>query len=336
MRPLPCLPPAWIGLLTTIVSFCAPASATTWDEPWHEDVVRNAVSFVQVDVLESDAEGFRARLVKHLAGETTPAEFRVTGFSMLRIGSMTMSADGHSELSLQFNPQLRYYLFLAREADTPPGEYLVATPTTGWAKVVDDGVHATYRHSYHQALVPEDLYEASQSAIFRHLHDPSSVEAQEREAVRRLFATLLTQEPRDVQEDADLFFRQHVALECFRYFGEEDDLPLLEPFLACSGWHVQISAVRALAGVDCEESRARLLEFLRASDRDPFAQVMAVWGLRRQDDRSVLPRLKELLPTASERETGFGGNIMDPRIGTRFPDSVKVALEKLIREWEAD
>jgi hypothetical protein len=34
--------------------------------------------------------------------------------------------------------------------------------------------------------------------------------------------------------------------------------------------------------------------------------------------------------TASTEENGFGGNIMDPRVCTHFPD-VKDALEKLIK-----
>jgi hypothetical protein len=64
-----------------------------------------------------------------------------------------------------------------------------------------------------------------------------------------------------------------------------------------------------------------------------FAKVMAVWGLKRQDARDSAERLKKLQETASTEEVGFESNIMDPRIGTRFPDSVKAAIQELLEEW---
>ena len=48
---------------------------------------------------------------------------------------------------------------------------------------------------------------------------------------------------------------------------------------------------------------------------------------------ALLPRLQELVPTMAEVETGFGGDIMDPRIGTAFPHTVKKAAEALVEAW---
>src|SRR5262249_41630705 len=56
--------------------------------------------------------------------------------------------------------------------------------------------------------------------------------------------------------------------------------------------------------------------------------------LRPRDGGEYLPKLREFAKTAPDAETGFGGNIMDPRVGTRFPGSVKVACEQLVDEWE--
>lgn len=39
------------------------------------------------------------------------------------------------------------------------------------------------------------------------------------------------------------------------------------------------------------------------------------------------------LLVCADQETGFGGNIMDPRIGTYFPESVKDSIKVLLDEW---
>ncbi len=42
------------------------------------------------------------------------------------------------------------------------------------------------------------------------------------------------------------------------------------------------------------------------------------------------------LRSASMDEVGFGGDIMDPRVATSFPASVKDALNELLHFWEQD
>ena len=87
-----------------------------------------------------------------------------------------------------------------------------------------------------------------------------------------------------------------------------------------------------MSRIDTPAARARLFAFL-TEDREGFAKVMAVWGLRRLDAREFLERLVAFIPNAATEKTGFGGSIMDPRVGTRFPASVKAAAEELVARW---
>jgi len=61
--------------------------------------------------------------------------------------------------------------------------------------------------------------------------------------------------------------------------------------------------------------------------------VMCVWGLKRLLAREMIPRLEAFLKRGENQEAGFGGNIMDPRVGTFFPSSVKEAIAALLAEW---
>jgi hypothetical protein len=45
-------------------------------------------------------------------------------------------------------------------------------------------------------------------------------------------------------------------------------------------------------------------------------------------------RIVAYLPDAPSEETGLGMNIMDPRIGTVFPGSLKEALTELVADWK--
>ena len=314
----------------------APLSAygTTWDEPWMDEVLRDADSFVKIKVVESKPEQLTARVTKRLAGARTPEEIRVVGFSLLQIGSTTAGIK-NSELAMGFNPQLEYYLFLKK--GKKEGEYLIATPTTGWAKIIKSGVNATYRHSYHQAIVSEDVYETTMTAIFARIHGEKIDETK----VRAFMKEQLSQEPALVEKsqgDKDViakFCLQHAALETFRYLGREEDLPRIDPFLKADDFHVQISAVRAISRITSDGVKKRLIEFIEA-DRRGFAKVMAVWGLEDLDAREMEARLKKFVNEGKDEETGFGGNLMDPRVGTHFPKSVKTAVERLLAVWAGD
>jgi hypothetical protein len=306
---------------------------TTWNEPWHEDVVKNAESFVKLEVTSRDeTRSFKGKVLAHLAGEKTPAEITVDRFYML---NLTSTSSGHGP-ELRFNVGFTGYFFLkkAKEGES----FAIATPTAGFAAIQDDSVKATYRHSYHQAKVEIELYEKTQVAIFEFLHG----RPHDKEFMSKFLKETLVEPPQELgpkvkdKEAPARFFRQHVALECFYHFGAKEDAPRLEPFLEVNFFHVQVSAARALSRIDTPESRARLVSFIEKPGRNGFAKVMAVWGLKRLDAKEALPALERFLAEGADEKTGFGGNIMDPRVGTHFPGSVKNAIRGLLVSWKAE
>ena len=316
-----------VAVILGLAAVLDPARST-WDEPWHEKVVQEADCFVRLRVTACDGRSLSADVLASLAGEKTAEKVVVDGFYALDLRSMTA---GHGP-ELRFKAGFEGYFFLKKAKDRDA--HLLATPTAGYAAIGRDGVVATYRHSCHMALVETSFYEKTQVAIFEHLHG----RPHDKDVIRKLFDDLLKQPPQElVGGDAEkmaAFFRQHVALECFYHFGEEKDYPRLEPFLKAASQHVQISAVRALSRIDTRESRARLLEFLKAPGRDAFAKAMAVWGLRRLAAREAAPEMEKYMADGPEEKCGFALNIMDPRIGTKFPPSVKDALRELLEEWK--
>jgi MYXO-CTERM domain-containing protein len=197
------------------------------------------------------------------------------------------------------------------------------------------GVVGVYRHSYHAALVSPELYEWTQRAIFNH----SLLEPWDEKRVRKFITKELAAPPGPLETHVDSdFFRQHVALELLIHQGgagisAKAILPLLEPYLEDSGFHPQISAVRALSAVHGEASTERLLRFVEKPEREGFAKVMAIGDLEYRRTKKVQIRLEAYQAVAETEEIGFGGNIMDPRIGTYFPDSVKSSIDNVLEHW---
>lgn len=304
------------------------ALATTWNEPWMDEVISRADSLVRVDVTVNKPEAFSAKVTKHLAGRETPTEIRVNGYYLLEFRSHSVH-----ETDFRFNPNLDYYLFLKR--GKKEGQYSIATPTTGWAKVLVEGVNASYRHSYHQALVPENVYELSMIAIFNRLHQ---IDVDEK-PIRDFVEAHLKKEPALLGKAngdptvAEEFFHQHVALELFRYFGRPNEMNLIEPFLTADDYHVQISAARAIALFNTTEAKDRLMKFIE-NDQFGFAKIMAVWGLEHHNAVEYAERLEVFMNIGQDEETGFGGDFMDPRVGTDFPESVKSAVANLLDKWK--
>jgi len=319
------------SLLTILLLFLSAtitARATTWDEPWHEDVLKNADSFVKVKVFENQGARARVDVIKLIAGTQTPHQIELTGFSMLRLTS-TSSGDHGPELLLK--PGQVYYLLIKRDEKT--NAYQISTPTSGWAKVVDGDVYATYRHTFHQAIVPEDVYEKTMQAIFNSIkgkpYDTAYVSAFLREQLTQNVASWKGENDPGLRKR---FFLQHAALETFYHLRNGTDLSQLIPFMGNDTYHVQISACRATSRINSTKAKELLMKFIE-SRGEGFAKVMCVWGLERQNAREMIPRLEAFLTTGTDQETGFGGDIMDPRIGTRFPDSVKGSIRHLLGEW---
>ena len=303
------------------------ARATTWDEPWHDEVMRNSDSFVKVKIIAKQGSGVKAEVIKLLAGERTPEQIELRGFSTLNVMSTSSGAD---ELRMPFAPGQIYYVFIRKSEKT--NTYQIPTPTSGWATLQGADVAATYRHSLHKALVPEEIYEKTMQAIF----NGAKGKPYDSDFIERFIKEQLTQSVAVLkQEDTALmkrFFLQHVALESFYYLGKGTDLALLTPFMNTDDYHVQISACRAVSRIDSPSSRELLMKFIEGKGQG-FAKVMCVWGLKRLNAKGMIPRLEAYLKTGVDQKTGFGGDIMDPRVGTYFPESVKDSIKVLLDDW---
>jgi hypothetical protein len=304
------------------------ARATTWDEPWHDEVMRTSESFVKVRITENQGSAAKAEVIKFLAGERTPAQIELRGYSKLVVGST--SSGSSYELRLPFVPGQVYYVFIKKSEKT--NAYQIPTPTSGWASFHGTDVAATYRHSLHKALVPEEVYEKTMQAIFLGTkgqpYDTNFIERFIKEQLTQTVAVLK-------QEDSAMtkrFFLQHVALESFYHLGKGADLALLTPFMNTDDFHVQISACRAVSRIDSPSSAELLMKFIEGKGVG-FAKVMCVWGLKRLNAKGMISRLEAFLKTGVDQETGFGGDIMDPRVGTYFPESVKDSIKVLLEEW---
>ena len=296
------------------------AQATTWDEPWHETVVKKADCFVLARITAVDAQkGITVSVVRSLAGEPLAGTLRITEFYSLDLCSQ--SAGEGPEFRLGSVDSC--YFFLQKR---PAGTYAIATPTTGFAAVQQGQVVATYRHSYHQALVPRAVYEPTMTAIFQHYHG----QAYDKEGINQFVAKTLALPPARIDEAGmPTFFAQHAALETTYHLGLPTHYAAALPFLRdTTNFHAQVSAARVLAATPTPEAKQQLLQLLANKHTRDFVKVVAVRTLAAYQPRELKPQLLKLAQTASAEENGFGGNIMDPRVCTQLP-SVKKSLTEL-------
>lgn len=299
--------------------------ATTWDEPWHRQVVANADSLVLVEVLSVKGGVAHVRALKQLAGEATPAEFDVAVIDALELTSTNSASHDEHEIGLIAGSKA--YLLPKHDKQA----WTLLTPTAGIDQVQPgDAVAATYRISAHQALQGTADYELVQSCVFRQLHggqcDVTTLQAQLDKPLRANPAALSEDA---TQKEQDMFFRQHVALESAYLLKRSLPLKELEPFLQSGFFHTQISAVRALAASQDQGRNARLVEFIKDESRLPVAQAIAVVMAKELGDQALIAEIKTLAPKASDADSHLPIALMDPRIGTAFPPSVKAAIEEL-------
>lgn len=295
--------------------------ATTWNEPWADKVIRESNSFVLAKVISSDEhEGIQIKILKQLAGEQLPEELKINDFKYVAVYK---DKDVHGP-EFHFENIDSCYFFIAKDSK---GGYCFSTPTSGFDRVKDGQVFATYRHSYHQALVPVAIYEMTMTAIFNNYHQKEY----DQKDINSFVKEQLSHKPAGFQEsEINTFFKQHVALECVYHLKLEGYYNYILPFLNdTANFHNQVSAARALVAYNTPECKKELVSVISDTKRDIFLQVICIWTLKEFKPTELKAELKKILPTASEANNGFGGNIMDPRVGTHFPE-VKDALKDLI------
>lgn len=311
-----------VSILAVLLAVATPASAHTWNEPWHREVVKQADSFGLFELVD-DKHGTALKRIRVLAGVATPDTFALSGYYQ---PGYFNSGDHEDHFGLKEGQ--RAYLMLKQEGE----RWLLATPTAGVDLLREDAfVAATYRISFHQTLQRPDAYERVQACVFRSLHRETcdvAILASDLDAPLREKAAVLSETA--TAEEQDLFFRQHVALETAYLLNRNLSLALLEPFLKSDFFHVQLSGVRALAANQDPNRDARLLEFIRDDSRTPVARVMAVRMAQELGHAALLDQIRAYGPQASEDESHLPiGSIMDPRIGTAYPSSLKQAIEML-------
>jgi hypothetical protein len=296
--------------------------ATTWDEPWQDKVIKEADYFVFAKVKSFNEEkGVTIEIIKSLGGQELKGKIKITDFYLL---DLCTSSGGHGA-EFHFDGIEECYFFIKKN---DKGEYCIATPTTGFDYLKEGNVYATYRHSYHQALVPVDIYEKTMTAIFNNFHNQSY----DKQFITDYVNKYISLKPAGFADnEINTFFAQHVALECVYHLRLTDFYSKLLPFLAdTSNFHNQVSAARALVSYNTKECKQELIKVISDTTMGHFVQVICVWTLSEFKPTELKEKLIKATETASTEENGFGGNIMDPRVCTHFPD-VKDALEKLIK-----
>src|SRR5688572_22272508 len=132
--------------------------ATTWDEPWQEEVIKEADYFVLATIKSYDETSVTIEIIRSLGGKELKGILKITNFYLLHLCSRS---GGHGP-EFHFKGVEKSYFFIKKNEK---GEYCIATPTAGFANLNSGNVSAAYRHSYHQALVPVDIYEKTMTAI---------------------------------------------------------------------------------------------------------------------------------------------------------------------------
>jgi len=309
----------FLFVLTTTLSIDN-SYATTWDEPWADQVIKGASSFILAKVVSCDAEkGISIQIIKTVSGKEIKDNLVISDFYLLHI----CSSSGH-EGEFHTSKIDSCYFFITQNKE---GKYCIATPTTGFDYVADGQVMATFRHSYHQASVPVSIYEKTMTAVFNNYHNLPY----DKGYISNFVTEYLTKAPAGFAEnEINIFFLQHVALECVHHLKLNIDESLVLPFLKYrKNFHSQVSAARALVAFNTTTSKQELLKIVADTTQRYFVQVMCIWTLEEFSPKELKSQLESLEKNASAESDGFGGNIMDPRVCTSIP-SVKQALKDLI------
>ncbi len=309
--------------LIVIIFFASTLIGTTWEEPWQEEILLKADTFIKGKVISSDSqEGAEIRVIETYSKDTLPDIIRIKGFYLLEIMSWT---GGHDDDFYRFKKDTEYFFILKSSANC----YELPTPTSGSAYIEDGTVYTSYRHEFHRAAVSIDDYILSYNAIW-HKYRKQEFEFN---PIINFINSQLDLKPADVEkEEMDVFFRQHVALETAYHLGLKLDPLKLIPFLKAD-FHAKASAVRALKNNKDEKATKMLIDFIDAADvEDEFCKVLAVRSLEGRELTKFNKRLREIYDNADAEADvpGFSGNgIMDPRCAT-YICNAKYSLGELL------
>lgn len=307
----------FIILFTIIIQ--TNVSAETWNEPWQKEIIKKADYFVLAKVLSSaDSIGTEMEIIKYFGSQKLSGKILINGFSLL---NMT-SSSGHG-VHLDFEKGQLIYFLLTKRKD---GNFAIPTPTSGFAVVDEEkNVYATYRHSYHQTLVSQDIYEKTYSEIWKYL----KTGVYDRKVILPFINEYIDKKPAGFDEnEISIFFLQHVALETAYLLDITIELERLKKFIESTNFHSRVSALQLLSNSNTKLTKEYLFLYIKDKKNENFEKVIAIWSLNKIGGNEYKEKMLSVIENVSDEETGFGGNIMDPRIGTYFP-TPKSAIERL-------
>lgn len=291
--------------------------AETWNEPWQKEIIQKAEYFLLANVIELDSLGIHLEILQNFGQNKLPNKVLINGFSLLNLGSS--SGQG---VHYDFEKGQKLYFLLTKNED---GNFAIPTPTSGFAVLNEENnVYATYRHSYHQALIPKDIYEMTYQAIWNYYHNLEY----DKNSVMEFINGQIKKEPAGFEEnEISTFFLQHASLETAYLLDIPIELSRIEKFANSDNFHSKVSSVQLMSLLDDQATKEFLFEFIQSDNNDNFEKVIAIWSLKKIGGKEYNDKLIGIADLLSDEETGFGGNLMDPRIGTIFPSPREAVTE---------
>ncbi|WGD35024.1 hypothetical protein [Olleya sp. YS] len=291
--------------------------AETWDEPWQKEIIQKAEYFVLANVIELDSLGVQIEILQNFGQKKLPNKVLINGFSLLNLGS----SSGHG-VHYDFEKGQKLYFLLTQKKD---GNFAIPTPTSGFAVLDEENnVYATYRHSYHQALIPKDIYEMTYQSIWNYYHNIGY----DKKSIVKFIKQQIEKEPAGFSEnEISTFFLQHAALETAYLLDFPIELNQIKKFAKSDNFHSKVSSVQLMSLLDNKNTKEFLFEFIQSEENGNFEKVIAIRSLKKIGGKKYRFKLLEIAENLSDEETGFGGNLMDPRIGTRFPSPREAVKE---------
>jgi hypothetical protein len=316
-----------VALVATHMGTCR---ANTWNEPWHKDVVSASNSFGLFLAENVGNSKVVLRRVKHIAGIETPEKFETAGYHMLK----TTSASS-TDWPFWLKKGDRGYLHLRRD---DAGNWLLATPSAGLAPLLPNGeVAATYRVSFVQARVSARVYESTQTCIFQYLAGKEcdrQVKEWIQETVRPPAAAL---GPASSDAEAKRFFEQHAALETAAIIKQPVSESSWRSFLDSTFFYTQSAALSYVAQVGTADAPEILSKYICDPSKHNGIRGYAILLLKRNKKLVDIERLRTCRSEQSNEEVFWPvSGIMDGRVGTTFPKSVRDGIGEILDERKSE
>lgn len=306
-----------LGILI-VFFFTAKLKAETWNEPWQKEIIQKSQFFILGKVIENDGKNAKISVEKKFGNEQIPNEIVIDNYFFFQL----TSGSGH-EIHNNLEKAVSYYFLLTKNKNN---NYSLPTPTSGFAEINEDKkVRATYRHSYHQALISQDIYEMTYKNIWSYY----KYKTFDNNQINQFINLQIGKKAAGFsEEEISDFYLQHSALETAYLLDLTPSIEQVFKFAKSENFHLRVSALQLMGNYNTKQSNDFLLNSVKNKNVDNFEKVIAIWAIKKSNDKEYIKELKLLEKSLSTEETGFGGNIMDPRVGTYFPDP-RQAVEDL-------